>query len=428
MPTALRARNGARLFLDGKLILESPFHTINGSAHGKIRHVEVIQNETIRPLGTGDNEKVVEIEGDGKPHRLRLELYLGGKKKRPELGETSVSLEGEDGTFRILSPRPEWRFALTDEEFHTFRERDRLYQRNLNAERRQIAGKDETKYWNRRHQIARSIFQKRPAIALPSVKNPKAVHNPIDQFINHRLEAAKKSPAALIDDWAFLRRATLDILGTVPTPEQIETFFADDSPHRRARCIDRLLAEDGWADHWVAYWQDVLAENPNIVNPTLNNTGPFRGWIHESFLDNKPFDRFATELIRMEGSRLLRRAGRICDGDAERCADGGESPYHRPGVFGAGDEVRPLPQCPVSRFQAIGFVPGRGDAQPRTAGRAPIEFGSRRRGAVVDHHRHTQPRREDFARVAVRGIGLSGFHSEISCPAGPTPASNWRRW
>ncbi len=299
----LRARNGARLFLDGKLILESPFHTISGTAHGKIRHVEVVQNNTIRPLATGDNEKVVEIEGDGKPHRLRLELFLGGKKKRPELGETSVSLEAEDGLFRILSPKPVWRFALTDDEFHAFREQDQLYQRNLNAERRQVAGKEETEYWNRRHQVARSILEKRPAIALPAVKEPKAVKNSIDRFINHRLEQASKSPATLIDDWAFLRRVTLDVLGTVPTPEQSKTFFAGDSVNRRERYVDRILEEDGWADHWVGYWQDVLAENPNIVNPTLNNTGPFRWWIQESFLDNKPFDRFATELIRMEGSQ-----------------------------------------------------------------------------------------------------------------------------
>jgi len=70
----------------------------------------------------------------------------------------------------------------------------------------------------------------------------------------------------------------------------------------RAELIDRLLEDPAWADHWVGYWQDVLAENPNLVNPTLNNTGPFRWWLHESFLDNKPFDRFATELILMEGS------------------------------------------------------------------------------------------------------------------------------
>ena len=177
-----------------------------------------------------------------------------------------------------------------------------MYQRHLNAERRQVAGQEETRYWDRRHQIARSILQQRPAIALPAVKDPKSVNHPIDQFINHRLEAAKKSPAKLADDWSFLRRAALDVLGTVPTPEQTKAFFADHSEGRRERSIDRLLEDDGWADHWVGYWQDVLAENPNIVNPTLNNTGPFRWWIHESFLDNKPFDRFATELIRMEGS------------------------------------------------------------------------------------------------------------------------------
>ena len=66
--------------------------------------------------------------------------------------------------------------------------------------------------------------------------------------------------------------------------------------------IDELLKQPGWADNWVGYWQDALAENPNIVNPTLNNTGPFRWWIYEALLDNKPLDRFATELILMEGS------------------------------------------------------------------------------------------------------------------------------
>ena len=52
----------------------------------------------------------------------------------------------------------------------------------------------------------------------------------------------------------------------------------------------------------MPYWLDVLAENPNLINPTLNNTGPFRWWIYESLLDNKPLDLFVTELIRQEGS------------------------------------------------------------------------------------------------------------------------------
>ncbi len=106
----------------------------------------------------------------------------------------------------------------------------------------------------------------------------------------------------LTDDLAFLRRATLDTVGVVPTPAEVRTFLADRTPQQRANAIDRLLNDPRWADHWVGYWQDALAENPNILNPTLNNTGPFRWWIYESFLDNKPADLLVTELIRMKGS------------------------------------------------------------------------------------------------------------------------------
>jgi hypothetical protein len=55
----------------------------------------------------------------------------------------------------------------------------------------------------------------------------------------------------------------------------------------------------------MGYWLDVLAENPNILNPTLNNTGPFRWWLYESLKDNKPMDFFVTELLRMKGSERL---------------------------------------------------------------------------------------------------------------------------
>jgi hypothetical protein len=68
------------------------------------------------------------------------------------------------------------------------------------------------------------------------------------------------------------------------------------------KVIDHLLADARWADRWTSYWQDVLAENPNMLKGTLNNTGPFRWWIHEALLDNKSMDRFVTELIMMRGS------------------------------------------------------------------------------------------------------------------------------
>jgi hypothetical protein len=105
-----------------------------------------------------------------------------------------------------------------------------------------------------------------------------------------------------IDDSVFLRRLALTLLGRIPTLDEIEQFLADRRPDKRSRVIDEFLASPEWADGWVGYWQDVLAENPSVVFPTLNNSGPFRGWIHKSFRDNQPFDRFATELMLMEGS------------------------------------------------------------------------------------------------------------------------------
>ncbi len=106
----------------------------------------------------------------------------------------------------------------------------------------------------------------------------------------------------LTDDLTFLRRVTLDTVGVTPSEAEIAAFLADRSPDRRTRAIDRLLADPRWADHQMGYWLDVLAENPNLINPTLNNTGPFRWWLYEALRDNKPLDLFVTELLRLEGS------------------------------------------------------------------------------------------------------------------------------
>lgn len=116
------------------------------------------------------------------------------------------------------------------------------------------------------------------------------------------LNVASLEVTALSDDLAFLRRVTLDTVGVVPTLEEIEAFQKDTRPDKRALVINRLLADARWADRWMGYWQDVLAENPNILNPTLNNTGPFRWYLHEALSDDRPMDLFVTELLRMQGS------------------------------------------------------------------------------------------------------------------------------
>lgn len=114
------------------------------------------------------------------------------------------------------------------------------------------------------------------------------------------IDAHFRRPLPPISDAAFLRRLSLAVRGRIPTVDEVEAFLAEGRPDKRSQAIDRLLASPEWADGWVGYWQDVLAENPSVVFPTLNNSGAFRQWIYDSFRDNKPFDQFATELMLMD--------------------------------------------------------------------------------------------------------------------------------
>lgn len=309
----LRSRHAARLYLDNKLIVENPFPSGRTDGHNDWEPVESKISKNIRPLQPGDQEKVVDVTIASDPpskdigsHRLRLEVFVAGKKRRPEIGETSVSIApaGSDA-FRIISPRKA--FALTDDAWLAFEDEQRLELRDINAQRRAVASEEYSKYWQSRHDYARRYVE----LETLSLRIPGTVRvgdprpdgaQQIDAFVDQGIARDIVKPAPLTSDEAFARRVYLDVIGVGPTAEQLATFLNDKRPDRRVRLIDELLAQPGWADNWMGYWQDVLAENPNIINPTLNNTGPFRFWLYESLLDNKPYDRLVTDLVLMDGS------------------------------------------------------------------------------------------------------------------------------
>lgn len=154
--------------------------------------------------------------------------------------------------------------------------------------------------------------------------------------------------AELVDDESFIRRVYLDSIGVPPTETQFRVFAADTAKDKRQRLIEDLMEQDAVADHWVSFWQDLLAENPNLLKPSLNNTGPFRFFLHDSLIDNKPIDRMATELLMLHGSRYEGGSagfGMAADNDAPeatrcivaasafmgmnlQCARCHDSPYH----------------------------------------------------------------------------------------------------
>lgn len=305
----VRTLRFGRLFIDGELVVETPQRGHRGGGHGKMYDLESKLAPGTRQLFPGTVERMAEVELDGNEHEYRFEVHAGGQGRRIEFGETSVSFAPVANTsdssgptpFRVLSTK--LNIPMSNRAWEAYERQRRNDYVWMDQQRRKDVGGAERDYWDRRHQVARQVASSQPEVPVPNVQSGSSAGNEIDQFILARLEKEGVEPAPLCDDWTFMRRVALHLIGTPPSPEAVAEFLADRSSERRERFIDRMLAHPGWADHWVGYWQDVLAENPNVINPTLNNTGPFRWWIFESFLDNKPFDRFVSELISMEGSR-----------------------------------------------------------------------------------------------------------------------------
>jgi len=156
------------------------------------------------------------------------------------------------------------------------------------------------------------------------------------------------TPAPIVDDAAFMRRVYLDCWGLPPSEAEARRFLLSNDPQKRTKLIDQLLGDQRVADQWVTYWQDVLAENPNILKPSINNTGPFRYFIHEAIRDHRPLDRLVTDLVMLRGSEREGGAagfGMAADNDAPlvtrsivlasaflgvdlQCARCHDSPYH----------------------------------------------------------------------------------------------------
>ncbi|MEX0937754.1 MAG: DUF1549 and DUF1553 domain-containing protein [Pirellulales bacterium] len=143
------------------------------------------------------------------------------------------------------------------------------------------------------------------AIPLPG-RVPEPVYaslprnNFIDELVWDKLQSLRITPAEPADDAKFLRRVTTDIIGRLPTPEEIREFLADQRPNKREAVIDTLLDRPEYADYWANKWVDLLRPNPYRVGikAVLN----YDNWIRQSFRENKPYDQFVRELVTAQGS------------------------------------------------------------------------------------------------------------------------------
>ena len=129
---------------------------------------------------------------------------------------------------------------------------------------------------------------------------PRAADKNIDSFIDAQLTAKALKPAPRTDRRTLIRRATLDLTGLPPTPEDVDAFIADKSPDAFARLVDRLLASPRYGERWGRHWLDVVryADTGGYSNDFERpNAWRYRDYVIRSFNSDKPYDTFIREQL-----------------------------------------------------------------------------------------------------------------------------------
>ncbi len=206
-----------------------------------------------------------------------------------ESGEDVISQNGEQG--ELLAR------VTTDDEFTRMPpEGDPLSPQQISLLKRWI---ESGVPWEPGFTFGEKIYE--PPLLPRRPELPAAVAgrtNPIDRILDAQLAEQAVAPLEPLDDETFLRRAYLDIIGLLPTPQQREAFLQDDAADKRIRLVDQLLARDvEYAEHWLTFWNDLLRNDYAGTGFITGGRKQISRWLYEALVTNKPYDQFVRELI-----------------------------------------------------------------------------------------------------------------------------------
>lgn len=144
-------------------------------------------------------------------------------------------------------------------------------------------------------------FEPVRAVKVPQVAGlPPATAQPIDAFLDLKLHEKGLKPASRADKVALIRRATYDLTGLPPTPEEVDAFLADDSPSAWQNLIDRLLASPRYGEKWGRHWLDVV-RYADTAGETADFPVPdawrYRNYVISAFNADMPYNRFIREQV-----------------------------------------------------------------------------------------------------------------------------------
>lgn len=153
--------------------------------------------------------------------------------------------------------------------------------------------------------------------AAPSVHDSSWPRTDIDRFVLARLEREGLKPVPAADKLTLIRRATLDLTGLPPSPEEVDAFLADASPDAFDKVIDRLLASPRYGEAWGRMWLDVARygeDDYRSLDPMGRGFNPYpnahlyRDWVIRAFNEDLPYDQFVTAQLAAD---LLDDADRV---------------------------------------------------------------------------------------------------------------------
>lgn len=254
-----------------------------GGAGLPARAASIEYNRDIRPILSENCFACHGADAAARKAKLRLDSFAEATAKREDGAPAIVPGQPKESEFirRILATDDD---QMPPEDSHKV-----LTKAQKELLRRWVAeGAGYQPHWA-------FIAPTRPA--LPRVKNPKWVRNPIDQFILARLDQEKLKPAPEADRRTLARRVSLDLAGLPPAPEIVETFVTDKAPDAYEKLVDKLLAAPQWGEHRAHYWLDAAryADTHGIHFDNYREMWTYRDWVINAFNQNMPFDEFTIE-------------------------------------------------------------------------------------------------------------------------------------
>lgn len=132
--------------------------------------------------------------------------------------------------------------------------------------------------------------------ALPPAK--PGLENPIDRWVDDYFQQNYLTWTQPVDDRTFLRRIYLDLIGLMPSPEELADFETNQNPTKRENAVlDLLNRQDDFAQHWLTFWNDALRNDYTGTGYITKGRFAITDWLYASIRENKPYDQFVKELL-----------------------------------------------------------------------------------------------------------------------------------